>query len=85
MWKAWLGEAISIKDPTCAVFRPQAGSNLVIVGQHEEIGIGLTFASMVSIAAQLVLHNYLHAKELVSSFLTGHPPIRLIMTFWQGW
>jgi energy-coupling factor transporter ATP-binding protein EcfA2 len=51
-WKAWLGEPISIKDPTYAEFRPQASNNLLIVGQQEEIGIGVTFASMLSIIAQ---------------------------------
>ena len=30
---AWLGDAIAIKDPTAAVFRPQSGSNVLIVGQ----------------------------------------------------
>ncbi len=26
---AWLGDAIAIKDPTCIVFRPQSGSNVL--------------------------------------------------------
>src|SRR5262249_8114373 len=33
---AWLGDAIAIKDPTCIVFRPQSGSNVLIVGQNDE-------------------------------------------------
>ncbi len=42
---AWLGEAIAIKDPTAAVFRPQSGDNLLIVGQrpgkrHGAVGRG---------------------------------------------
>ncbi len=52
VWKSWLGEAISIKDPTCAVFRPQGASNLLFVGQQEETAIALAFASMASISAQ---------------------------------
>ncbi len=52
VWKVWLGEAISIKDPTCAVFRPQGASNLLIVGQQEETAIGVNFSAMVSLAAQ---------------------------------
>ena len=31
---AWLGDAIAIKDPTSAVFRPQSGDNLLLVGQR---------------------------------------------------
>ena len=37
---AWLGDAIAIKDPTAAVFRPQSGSNLLIVGQNDETALG---------------------------------------------
>jgi hypothetical protein len=33
---AWLGDALAIKDPTAAVFRPQSGSNLLILGQQAE-------------------------------------------------
>ena len=38
---AWLGEAIAIKDPTAAVFRPQSGSNLLIVGQNDEAALAM--------------------------------------------
>jgi hypothetical protein len=30
---AWLGDPMAIKDPTAAVFRPQSGSNLLVIGQ----------------------------------------------------
>ena len=36
-WHAWLGDAVAIKDPTSAVFRKQSGSNVLILGQQEEI------------------------------------------------
>jgi DNA segregation ATPase FtsK/SpoIIIE-like protein len=49
---AWLGEAIAIKDPTAAVFRPQTSNNLLIVGQNEEAARALLIASLVSLAAQ---------------------------------
>ena len=51
-FQAWLGEAIAIKDPTCAVFRPQSGSNLLLVGQHEEAALGMTSLALLSLAAQ---------------------------------
>jgi hypothetical protein len=49
---AWLGEAMAIKDPTAAVFRTQSGSNLLMVGQHEEQALGVMSAALVSLAAQ---------------------------------
>jgi S-DNA-T family DNA segregation ATPase FtsK/SpoIIIE len=49
---AWLGEAIAIKDPTAATFRPQSGSNLLILGQQEDPALGLMASSLLSLAAQ---------------------------------
>ncbi|HEV3167003.1 MAG TPA: FtsK/SpoIIIE domain-containing protein, partial [Isosphaeraceae bacterium] len=49
---AWLGEAIAIKDPTEAVFRPQSGSNLLIIGQQDDAALGIFATSIVSLAAQ---------------------------------
>src|SRR5262249_37301347 len=49
---AWLGEAIAIKDPTSIVFRPQSGSNVLIVGQNDEAALAMMMMSAVSIAAQ---------------------------------
>ncbi|MBU6335147.1 MAG: hypothetical protein KGS47_12215 [Chloroflexi bacterium] len=50
---AWLGEPIEIKDPTAALFRRQRGSNLLIVGQQDELALGMLACSIVSIAAQV--------------------------------
>ncbi|HZW33461.1 MAG TPA: FtsK/SpoIIIE domain-containing protein, partial [Isosphaeraceae bacterium] len=49
---AWLGDAIAIKDPTAVVFRPQSGSNVLIVGQNDEAALAMMIMSAVSIAAQ---------------------------------
>ncbi len=49
---AWLGDAIAIKDPTAVVFRPQSGSNVLIVGQNDEAALSMLIMSAVSIAAQ---------------------------------
>jgi hypothetical protein len=51
IWRAWLGDAVAIKDPTCAVFRKQSGSNVMILGQQEEIAVALTVSSLVSLSA----------------------------------
>jgi DNA segregation ATPase FtsK/SpoIIIE, S-DNA-T family len=51
-WQAWLGAAVAIKDPTAAVFRRQSGSNLLLLGQHEDTAFGLVTATLVSLAAR---------------------------------
>ncbi len=84
-WSAWLGDAIAIKDPTAAVFRKQSGSNLLILGQQEDLAIGLTVSSLISLSAlsaepcvDLVIGQALDAasEELVKT-LTDTLPIRL--------
>ena len=49
---AWLGDAIAIKDPTAVVFRPQSGSNVLVVGQNDEAALAMMIMSVLSIAAQ---------------------------------
>jgi S-DNA-T family DNA segregation ATPase FtsK/SpoIIIE len=61
--RLWLGEAISIKDPTSVAFRRQSGANMLVVGQQEEGAaslltgaiIGLAPYTRLSPAARLVL------------------------------
>ena len=48
----WLGEAIAIKDPTAAIFRPQSGANLLLIGQSEEAALAIITASLVALAAK---------------------------------
>jgi hypothetical protein len=50
--RAWLGEAIAIKDPTAAVFRRQTGDNLLIVGQNDEAALALLTSAVIGLAAQ---------------------------------
>src|SRR5581483_2424022 len=50
---AWVGEALAIKDPTAAVFRPQSGSNVLLVGQADESALAVLGAALVGLAAQL--------------------------------
>jgi hypothetical protein len=49
---AWLGDAVAIKDPTAAVFRPVGGHNLLMVGQQDEAGLALMSSVLVSLATQ---------------------------------
>jgi hypothetical protein len=51
---AWLGDPVAIKEPTVAVFRPQGGANLLLIGQNEEAGRGLFAASLLGLAGQIV-------------------------------
>ncbi len=68
--QAWLGDAIAIKDPTVAVFRPQSGSNLLIIGQNAEAALAMFMMSAVSIAAQ---HPPLKRNGLRLYLLDGTP------------
>src|ERR1017187_9228774 len=49
----WLGAPNSIKGPTEAIFRPQSGGNLLVVGQSEERTATILSVALVSLAAQL--------------------------------
>lgn len=51
--RAWLGAAVAIKDPTAAYFRRQSGSNLLIVGQHENLALGVLGNAVISLLATL--------------------------------
>ncbi|HEV3122596.1 MAG TPA: FtsK/SpoIIIE domain-containing protein [Isosphaeraceae bacterium] len=50
--RAWLGDAVAIKDPTAAAFRPQSGSNMLIIGQQDDSALGMMTMSLVSLVAQ---------------------------------
>ena len=88
-WHAWLGDAIAIKDPTAAVFKKQSGANVFILGQQEEISIGMTASSLISLGAavdpalaepsiHLVIGQALDpASESLINLLTETLPIKL--------
>ncbi len=61
---AWLGSAIAIKEPTCAVFRRQAGSNLLLVGQSRELGAGVLSSSIVSLVAGAQISDSDHERRM---------------------
>jgi hypothetical protein len=66
--RAWLGEALAIKDPTAALFRRQTGSNLLLIGQQEERALAVLLSSLLSLAAH---HVNDEARFYV---LDGSPP-----------
>jgi hypothetical protein len=48
---AWLGDPIAIKEPTAAWLRRQSGGNLLIVGQNDELALGMVETALLSLAA----------------------------------
>ena len=49
---AWIGEPVSIKDPSSVLFRRQSGSNVLMVGQQEELALAIMSSIMISLGAQ---------------------------------
>ena len=50
---AWLGEAVTIKDPTAVIFNRQNGVNLLMVGQQDFAMSGIVSAALLSLLVQL--------------------------------
>lgn len=50
--RLWLGEPIAIADDVTAVLRKQGGSNLLVVGYDESLGLRVMYSSIISIVAQ---------------------------------
>ena len=72
--RIWLGEAVSIKPPTQASFSRQTGSNLLIVGQREDLARGLLTAAVVSLAAQYPPRNPDGSSSIQIYILEGTRP-----------
>ncbi len=66
--RIWLGEAVAIKEPTCAVLRRQSGANLLLVGQRDDAAAAMICAALVGLAAQ---HS---PGDLRFILLDGSPP-----------
>jgi DNA segregation ATPase FtsK/SpoIIIE, S-DNA-T family len=50
--RLWLGEPVAIADDVSAILRKQGGSNLLVAGYDENIGLRVMCSSIISIAAQ---------------------------------
>lgn len=66
--RAWLGEAVAIKDPTAATFKRQSGANLLIIGQREDAAPAMMAAALLCLGAQ---HAPSEARFVI---LDGRPP-----------
>lgn len=49
----WLGDPISIKEPTCVRLRRQSGANLLVVGQQEHSTAGVLGGVLASLSPQV--------------------------------
>ena len=49
---AWVGEPVSIREPSAISFRRQSGANVLLVGQQEESAIAICASIAASLAAQ---------------------------------
>ena len=49
--QAWLGAAVAIKEPTVVTFARHSGTNMLIVGQDEELAGGVLATCAVALAA----------------------------------
>jgi DNA segregation ATPase FtsK/SpoIIIE, S-DNA-T family len=82
---AWLGEPIAIRDPVAASFRPQSGSNLLILGQDDEAALGMIATALVSLAAQLpVLRRATPQVAMLDFGAADGPYADLLETLMQG-
>jgi len=50
--RLWLGEPVAIAEDITAILRKQGGSNLIVAGYDESIGVRIMCSSIISIAAQ---------------------------------
>ncbi len=80
--RAWLGAAVAIKDPTEVVFRRQAGANLLVVGQQEELSLGVIANSFIAISAA-VCAGSTDDKTPAFFILDGTRPDSPEAGFWQ--
>lgn len=71
--KLWLGEPVAITEDVTATFRKEGGSNLLVVGFDENIGVRVICSSIISIATQHIPNtakfysfNYLNIDTNIS-------------------
>ena len=71
---AWLGEAVTIKDPTAVIFNRQNGANLLMIGQQDFAMAGIVSSALLSLLVQL------SPKAAQFIVLDGSPADSLIST-----
>ncbi|MCS1411866.1 MAG: DNA translocase FtsK [Verrucomicrobia subdivision 3 bacterium] len=74
--RAWLGAPNAIKGPTEAVFELHNGSNLLVIGQNEEMAFSLVLCSLISLATQYRVEE---AQFVILEAIPDHSPQREIL------
>ncbi len=74
--RAWLGAPNSIKGPTNAAFDLQSGSNLLVLGQNEEMAFSLVLCGLVSLAAHYPAEG---AEFVIVDAIAEHSPQRELL------
>lgn len=81
--QAWLGSAVAIKEPTNITLRRQSGSNLLMVGQHEEMAMGVLGTALVSLAATAPILPETAQPTATFHILDGTRPDAPETGFWR--
>jgi len=72
--RLWVGEPVAIAEDVTAIIRKQGGSNLLIAGYDESIGLRVMCSSIISIAAHQQPHTakfyYFNFYNVDSEFVT---------------
>ena len=86
--RAWLGAAVAIKDPTHVDFMRHGGSNLLMVGQHDEMAIGVLANCLISVVAAIPVTSHNGSDEDIPTtsvlFLNGSRPGSREQSLWEN-
>ena len=79
--RAWLGEAVAIKEAPAVVFHRRSGSNMMIVGQQDETALGIMASSLLSLASYSPSDPEKRSRLIV---LDGTRPESPTAGYWQS-
>ena len=61
--RLWLGDPLSIKEPTSVTFQRQSGSNLLVVSQRDDMATGMLAAGVTALLLQFPVVSALATAE----------------------
>ena len=80
--RAWLGEAVAIKEAPAVVFHRRSGANLMLVGQQDETALGIMASALLSLAA--FSPTTTDARQTRFVVLDGTRPESSLAGYWQN-
>ncbi len=81
--RAWLGSAVSIKDPVSVAFERQSGSNLIVAGRDAEAAQGVLSAALVGLSAHYLPRATADESGAAFYLLDGSPEASDESDHWQ--